>query len=113
MQGYLGTVVIDTTTHPEFKDMTPTDYALLYILMYGGIDGSHHKDWVLDQVARILSGVEVIVSEASWDNGQTEYRYSTADEVTNEYNDFVGKCRGDWDRDNEEWEYNYEFGIAP
>ena len=30
--------------------------ALDLIVRYGGIDGAHHKDWVLDQVARVLAG---------------------------------------------------------
>lgn len=29
--------------------------ALYMINQYGGIDGAHHKQWVLDQVVRILS----------------------------------------------------------
>lgn len=32
--------------------------ALDTILQYGGIDGAHHKDWVIDQVVRILTGDE-------------------------------------------------------
>lgn len=30
--------------------------ALDCILMNGGVDGAHHKQWVLDQVVRILAG---------------------------------------------------------
>lgn len=30
--------------------------ALEMIFDYGGIDGAHHKQWVLDQVVRILAG---------------------------------------------------------
>ena len=30
--------------------------ALGLIEQYGGIDGAHHKQWVLDQVARVLTG---------------------------------------------------------
>jgi hypothetical protein len=29
--------------------------ALNLIMTYGGIDGAHHKQWVLDQVVRILA----------------------------------------------------------
>lgn len=29
-------------------------YAMAIILTHGGHDGSHHKEWVLDQVARVL-----------------------------------------------------------
>ena len=33
---------------------------------YGGIDGAHHKDWVIDQMVRVLAGekYEEIVREA-------------------------------------------------
>lgn len=36
------------------------------IVQYGGFDGSHHKDWVLDQAVRILAGddYDTIVKEA-------------------------------------------------
>ena len=30
--------------------------ALLLLFRYGGIDGDHHKQWVLDQVVRTLTG---------------------------------------------------------
>jgi len=30
--------------------------ALEFIFQWGGIDGGHHKQWTLDQVARILAG---------------------------------------------------------
>lgn len=30
--------------------------ALIIIAEYAGIDGDHHKAWVIDQVARILAG---------------------------------------------------------
>jgi hypothetical protein len=28
------------------------------IWQYGGIDGAHHKQWVIDQILRILQGRE-------------------------------------------------------
>lgn len=31
------------------------DEALDLVMSYGGIDGEHHKQWVLDQVVRILA----------------------------------------------------------
>ena len=39
--------------------------ALDMIEQNGGIDGVHHKDWVLDQVARILTGEGYV----DWVNG--------------------------------------------
>lgn len=39
--------------------MTPNekiDAATDLIVRYGGIDGAHHKQWVLDQVLRVFRG---------------------------------------------------------
>jgi hypothetical protein len=33
-----------------------TDKAIQMAVSCGGIDGSHHKDWVIDQMVRILAG---------------------------------------------------------
>lgn len=40
--------------------------AIDLVVRYGGIDGSHHKSWCLDQVVRILAGerYESIVEDA-------------------------------------------------
>lgn len=34
------------------------DKAMSLIFQYGGIDGGHHKQWLLDQVLTILAGDE-------------------------------------------------------
>jgi alpha/beta superfamily hydrolase len=59
---------------------TPTEKALALIFRYGGIDGGHHKQWVLDQVVRILA--ETPDGYAEWlndfrgdDDGQGHFRY--------------------------------------
>ena len=72
----------------------PTDedrinLAVLRILESGGVDGAHHKQWVLDQVLRHL------LSERGYATFCTEYR-------------------GNYDEENEEWEYGeWDEGIAP
>lgn len=38
------------------EEFIPVQRALNIILQYGGIDGEHHKTWVIDQVVRILTG---------------------------------------------------------
>jgi len=45
--------------------------ALELILQYGGIDGAHHKDWVLDQVVRVLTedGYEKFPNTYGWEEG--------------------------------------------
>jgi len=40
--------------------MSPKDQALKMALRFGGIDGSHHKDWVIDQMVRALTGCEFV-----------------------------------------------------
>lgn len=35
--------------------MSKIDKALKLIYKYGGIDGGHHKQWVLDQIVRVLA----------------------------------------------------------
>ena len=75
MANYLGETRVDVATHPTYARYTEKDWALLYIQLYGGIDGEHHKNWVLDQVSRILHGCEVLVKQARWDDGTVEDRY--------------------------------------
>lgn len=40
--------------------------AIELAVRYGGIDGAHHKDWVIDQMVRVLAGdkYEQIVADA-------------------------------------------------
>lgn len=108
---YLGSTPVDVSTHHQFSGFTPTDWAMLFIEMYGQIDGGHHKAWVLDQVARILKGTPVLVELAQWSDGQQEYRFSVSPEVTPEYEKWVRQQLGDYIGD--EYEYDYDEGIAP
>lgn len=59
---------------------TPQRQALELIHRAGGIDGAHHKQWMLDQVVRILT--ETPEAYALWvhdyrgeDDGQGHYEY--------------------------------------
>ena len=38
------------------RDSERIDEALQVILLYGDIDGDHHKQWVIDQVVGMLTG---------------------------------------------------------
>ena len=44
--------------------------AIQLAVRYGGIDGSHHKNWVIDQIVRVLAGerYEQVVADAK--NGE-------------------------------------------
>lgn len=112
MSKYLGETKIDIDKHLTFSKFKPTDWAMLFIERYGQIDGGHHKAWVLDQVARILNGTQINVTLARWDNGKQEYRISTSDYPSKQYEGWVQKMRGEED-ENGEYEYDYDEGIAP
>lgn len=101
MEGYLGETPLRTITGAEA--------AMIYITRYGQIDGGHHKQWVLDQVARILLGTPVNITMARWANGQTEERYHVG-EPSPEYVGWVKAMRDGEDGENT---YDYDEGIAP
>ena len=110
MQGYLGETPIDISD-TVYSEYTPKDWALFYIKKYGGIDGAHHKDWVLDQVVRLLTGAVPKFSLRKWANGQEELTFDESEMTTPEYEAFVLEYE---DRDeNGEVQYEYNTGIAP
>lgn len=108
MKGYLGEIVVNKEDTP-FKDYTRFDWAMYFIESYGQIDGSHHKDWVMDQVARIYNGTPVIIKQAKWDNGRTEWRIDL-DEPTEKYHEWVRDMKNGEDGEDS---YSYDEGIAP
>jgi hypothetical protein len=44
--------------------------AIDMILDYGGFDGGHHKQWVLDQALRILTGDDYERQITNWQDGE-------------------------------------------
>lgn len=108
MENYLGEAVLDIYK-TKYTMYTPQDWAMLWIERYSGIDGSHHKDWLIDQIARILKGTKVVISIAKWANGKEEYRF-TLDNATSEYHKWVEEMRDGEDGKNT---YSYDVGIAP
>ena len=104
MEGYLGEFDTDLN-----KDLTREEWAMYFIESYGQIDGGHHKNWVIDQVVRVLKGTAVIRKEARWDNGLVEGRFNLG-EPSQEYLDWVVEmCDGE---DGPET-YGYDEGVAP
>lgn len=52
--------------------------ALDLIRKYGGTDGAHHKDWVLDQVVRVLTGSDYdawVAETKAGEDGPETYAY--------------------------------------
>jgi hypothetical protein len=112
MKKFLGETVLDSLKNTPYSKYTEKDWALEYITSLAQIDGSHHKTWVLDQATRILYGTPVIVSLAKWDDGTEEYRYVTG-EPSQDYLKFVEKYQGEYDEENEYFEYDWDVGVAP
>ncbi len=44
--------------------------ALLVAYRYGGIDGAHHKAWIIDQMVRALTGGEYADWITTWKDGE-------------------------------------------
>lgn len=104
---YLGEASVRIENTP-FKDCSRSDWALNYINRYGGIDGEHHKTWVLDQVARILSGAPISVRIARWSDGTSEFRFTVGSSEA--YEEFVKEHR---DGEDGPETYDWDVGIAP
>lgn len=98
----------DIMQKPTETEAQRIDKALSLIVAYGGIDGAHHKDWVIDQVTRALTGCPAVEVQA-FDYKERPYTYF--EQVPNEaYSKFVADaCKGK-DGPNT---YSWEEGIAP
>ena len=59
-------------------DKETINKAIELAVEFGGFDGAHHKDWVIDQMIRILAGdgYEQLVKEACHgENGPDTYTW--------------------------------------
>ena len=81
--------------------------ALEYAVKYGGIDGAHHKDWVIDQMVRALTNCPVL-KETYKDATGKEYEYEVQEE-SEEYKQLIyDACYEDGEQI-----YGWEEGIPP
>lgn len=109
MAKFIGEAVVDIKSTP-FRNYTVNDWAMYFIERYGQFDGSHHKQWVLDQVARILMGTKIKIKFAEWTDGTTEYRV-TLMKPTKKYLKWVEEMKGMGE--DGKYVYGYDEGIAP
>lgn len=89
MKGYAGEVVVDVKDTP-FAGYDRAAWILHFVEQYGYIDGAHNKDWLLDQIAQLALGTEVVVKLATWkDDAGTvvnrEYRVTLVDPPSEKY----------------------------
>jgi hypothetical protein len=82
-----------------WESRTRVKNALDILTEFSGIDGSHHKNWTMDQAVRALCGVR---------NGPHGY---AGEGVNEEYTAHVFEaCKG---RDGTPWVHDWDEGVAP
>lgn len=60
-------------------DAEKVEKALDLGVQFGGIDGAHHKDWVIDQMIRILAGDrydEIVAASRAGEDGPNTYEWN-------------------------------------
>ena len=77
--------------------------ALDLAVRFGGIDGDHHKTWVIDQMVRALTGCPMLKFVSK------EYSYMEQGE-SKEYKKLVADAKAG---DDGPETYNWDCGIAP
>jgi len=55
----------------------------------------------------------MVIKEAKWEGGHSEYRISTQEPPSEEYQEWAESMLGEYDEENEEYEYSYDEGCAP
>jgi hypothetical protein len=108
MTGYLGETIVDQKD-TKFKNYNKESWIMYFLESYSWIDGSDHKNWLLDQIARIIKESPIIIKLAKWENGQEEYRIKVG-EPTQEYFDWVTEIKKGEDGPNT---WSYDEGIVP
>lgn len=84
------------------------DAALSIAMSYGGVDGAHHKAWVIDQMVRTLTRCPTVRRSAIGAYGKP-YEYDALGE-SEEYLKFVARHNSGEDGPET---YSWESGIAP
>ena len=80
--------------------------ALDIAMRHGGHDGAHHKQWVIDQIVRALTGCPMVPHHFE---ERIPCDFSSTDD-SKEYREFVADAkRGEAGPDTYEW----DKGIAP
>ena len=82
--------------------------AINMAVSYGGIDGGHHKAWVIDQMVRLLTDCEYETVEAE-DYKGNKYTYDKLNEGKKYKKLVADACNGEDGPDTYEW----DIGCPP
>lgn len=94
--------------HTTNKHVERVEKALSIAVAYGGNDGAHHKDWVIDQMVRALTGCPVKTTLIKSSSAES-YEYEAQGE-SEDYKALVAEaCNGE----DGPQTYSWETGIAP
>lgn len=96
---YLGELKVPLEKTP-FAEYTTNDWIRFWVEKNHFFAGEHHQRWLNDQIMRIATGSEIILTMAFWFNCKSEDRWSLGP-PTQLYKDWV------------ETVPNYDPGIAP
>lgn len=89
--------------------LTTKEKAVLdLICSFGGIDGAHHKQWLLDQIVRTITDCPLI-SKETLDIHQEPYLYEALGE-SEEYLSWVEKYQSGENGPNT---YTWDTGVVP
>ncbi len=104
----LGFVLTNLEKVIRMNDQEKIAKAINIAVRYGGIDGDHHKAWVIDQMVRSLTDCPIVKWNFASDNGKT-YDYDAQGE-SEEYKELVkDACDGEDGFES----YDWDCGIAP
>lgn len=82
--------------------------ALEYAAKYGMIEGDHHREWIIDQMVRALTGCPMVTLR-SMDAYGKPYKYENQG-MSEAYREFVKKYS---DGEDGPETYRWGIGIAP
>lgn len=82
--------------------------ALAIAVQFGGVDGDHHKAWVIDQMVRALTGCPLVTITAVDCRGNPYTFESMSD--SKEYFDLIRDAKDGNDGPDS---YGWNVGVAP
>lgn len=88
--------------------MSDVQQAIEIAVKYGGIDGDHHKAWVIDQIVRTLTGCPLVTKQGLDFSGKT-YDYKALGESAEYLQLIEDACAGDDGPDT----YTWDVGVPP
>lgn len=100
--------MLENISHTDLEERIRK--AIQVAVQHGGHEGAHHKDWVIDQMVRQLTGCPTVqrMSKHKWADGK-HHEIS----VLGESDMYLALVRAACDGEDGPDTYSWEVGIAP